>query len=117
MTESKIMAPNNIRFNPIGIAIIVIITLIIIYASGLSSLFQSEESVNLKELLSVGIDVARKGGERVRVIRESQPLDAESKGLTQEGAAELKTNGDLQSHIQMFYGIKNGFQSLDVSLS
>ena len=115
MTETRIMAPSNIKVNPIGIAVIALVTIVVLYAGSSMKMFRSADTVNLKELLSVGIDVARKGGERVRIIRESSNMDEQSKGLTQEGAQELKTNGDVQSHVQMFYGIKNAFPSVDVS--
>lgn len=114
MTEARVMAPSNIKINPIGIAVIAAVTVVILYAGSSMRIFRSEDKVNLKELLSVGIDVARKGGERVRVIRESSNMDEQSKGLTQEGAKELMTNGDIQSHVQMYYGIKNSFPTVEV---
>ena len=42
----------------------------------------------------------------VGIARKSADLHEESKGETLEGANDPKTQGDMQSHIAMFYGIR-----------
>lgn len=52
---------------------------------------------------------------QVKTIREEDDLKEKSKGKTKEGAAELLTMGDLQSHRKMFNLLKNTFPDLTVS--
>ena len=70
--------------------------------------------INLKELLSVAINAAESGGKEVKRIREKADSDQKTKGETKEGAKEFVTDGDIQSHMQMFYGISNTFPGLKV---
>merc|ERR550532_1497432 len=108
------MASSNIKLNPIGVAVIVIGALGILYYAGVPNMFNKEPKINMKELLSVCIEVAQRGGDQVKSIHDSAKLDAEEKGKTKEGKAELKTNGDMQSHRAMFYGILKAFPVLTV---
>lgn len=48
-------------------------------------------------------------------VREEDTLNEKSKGETKEGAKELLTMGDLQSHRKMFNLIKNTFPEITVS--
>jgi len=64
-------------------------------------------------LLGASIDLAERGGdETYRVKQEHQKLNAESKGLTKEGAKEMKTNGDMNSHRAIIAGFAAGFPEL-----
>lgn len=76
--------------------------------------------MSLKELLSVSIDLAATGGSNVRRIQEralrdskndnkENALNAKSKGLTKEGAKEVVTEGDLNSHRAIVYGFNKAF--------
>ncbi|KAI0224193.1 putative inositol monophosphatase 3 [Lamellibrachia satsuma] len=68
----------------------------------------------MKELLSVSIDVAERGGVRVKVVREGSSLDETSKGKTKEGVNDVLTAGDLQSHLTMMNGFQKAFPGLKV---
>ncbi|ELU05302.1 hypothetical protein CAPTEDRAFT_181179 [Capitella teleta] len=110
-----------IKLNPIGLAVGCIFACVGLWALGVPQyFFGSHEEVNydvsLRELLSAGIDVARRGGDVVKKIRlgREEDLNAETKGKTLEGAAELKTEGDMQSHIAMMYALKKGFNGISV---
>lgn len=52
----------------------------------------------------------------MKKIREEDGLKEKSKGKTKEGATELLTMGDLQSHRKMFNLLKNTFPDVTVSL-
>lgn len=52
----------------------------------------------------------------MKTIREEDGLKEKSKGETKEGATELLTMGDLQSHRKMFNLLKNTFPDITVSL-
>lgn len=52
----------------------------------------------------------------MKTIREEDNLKEKSKGKTKEGATELLTMGDLQSHRKMFNLLKNTFPDITVSL-
>ncbi len=105
----------SVRLNPLGIAILVIGALcILLYFVGLPSFFRSEPKINMKELLSVSIDLAKKGGARVRAVRESDEMNEKVKGKTKEGADEMLTSGDLESHRVMVYGFAKAYPELKV---
>lgn len=111
------MGPSNIKFNPIGmVATIFVAVCLFVYWMGMfpGMAPSYSQNVNLRELLSVGIDVARKGGDRVRVIRDQNSMAEESKGDTKEGAKMLVTNGDFESHKLMYYGIRKAFPNIQV---
>ncbi|XP_001376045.3 inositol monophosphatase 3-like [Monodelphis domestica] len=61
-----------------------------------------DQRLDLRELLALSVAAAEAGGRRVRAVHEAGPdLQQRTKGKTQEGAAELLTAGDLQSHRRM----------------
>ena len=68
----------------------------------------------MKELLSVSIDLAQKGGVKVKQVREQHDMHEVQKGKTLEGVNELKTDGDMQSHIEIMYGFTKAFPGLEV---
>lgn len=116
-----------VKLNPIGLAIAAVSGCVILWALGVPQYFYEggrsdlkdtppKGDVNLRELLSAAIDVTRRGGDVVKKIRlgKSEDLNAESKGKTLEGAEELKTEGDMRSHIAMMYALKKGFSGLQV---
>lgn len=43
-------------------------------------------------------------------------MQEQSKGKTLEGANDPVTDGDMQSHLEMFHSIKNAFSGVTVSL-
>ena len=76
---------------------------------------QSDKSkVDLKELLSVAIAVAEAGGREVVAVRNEADIGESSKGKTREGANDPKTDGDMRSHVQMYYGLKKRFPNIEI---
>lgn len=107
----------SVRVNPTGVAIMCgIVILIIFFNSGGGGTPPSKVTgtVNLKQLLSVAIAAAEEGGKEVVAVRAEADLGESSKGKTLEGANDPKTNGDMRSHVQMFYGLKKAFPNLNV---
>lgn len=114
LLEARMNLGGSVRVNPVGVAVITAIVLLLIFFNSGGSTKASVNTVNLKQLLSVAISAAEKGGERVVAIRKSADLQEESKGETLEGANDPKTQGDMQSHIAMYYGIRKAFPDLNV---
>jgi inositol monophosphatase 3 len=110
------MAPVNIKVNPIGGIIFVVIGLCVcVYVFGFpSSWFKAQERVSMKELLAVSIQLAKRGGDRVKQIRENDTLAQKSKGKTKEGKDELLTMGDLESHRAILNGLLKSFPRIKV---
>lgn len=110
------MAPSNIRLNRLGVAVIIclLLFLFLYVLSSRRSVLSINESVSMKELLSASIVLARRGGDRVRVIRRNDALETEKKGETKEGANEYVSKGDIESHDQIFYGLQKIFPGLNI---
>lgn len=105
----------SVRVNPVGVAVVCcVVLLLIFFNSGGSSVAKPVERVSLKQLLSVAISAAERGGQRVVAIRESADLGETSKGKTKEGANDPRTEGDMESHIAMYYGIRKAFPDIEV---
>jgi inositol monophosphatase 3 len=71
----------------------------------------------MRQLLAVSIELAVRGGDRLWSIRKghsSSALDETVKGKTKEGAKELLTKGDLESHRIIRYGFSRAFPQLKV---
>ncbi|XP_038127558.1 inositol monophosphatase 3 [Cyprinodon tularosa] len=114
------MAPMGIRLSPLGVAVFCLLGVGVIYhlyAGVLSnhlSYFRQKKKVDLRDLLAVSVEAAQLGGKEVKRVREEDTLNEKSKGETKEGAKELLTMGDLQSHRKMFNLIKNTFPQITV---
>jgi len=104
----------SVRVNPVGLAVIGFIVLILIFFNSGGSSTSTVKTVNLKQLLSAAIFAAEKGGEEVVAVRKKADLGETSKGKTLEGANDPKTDGDMQSHLAMFYGIRKAFPDVMV---
>jgi len=107
----------SVRVNPTGVAIMCGIVILIIFfnsGGGGSESSKVAQTVNLKQLLSVAIAAAEAGGREVVLVRSEADLGESSKGETLEGANDPKTNGDMRSHVQMFYGIKKAFPNINI---
>lgn len=81
-----------------------------------------ERTVNMQRLLAVSVHLAKKGGDRLWSIRKGHvsgsdlaSLNAVVKGKTKEGADELLTQGDLESHTIIYSGLKASFPGLKVT--
>lgn len=111
------MAAVNVRMNPFGVvgAFFVIICLWW-YLFGLPLSIREEQRVSMKELLTVSIELAKRGGDSVYAIRTGGSLGQKVKGKTAEGAKEMLTQGDLESHRAIMYGMLKAFPGLRVSM-
>ena len=114
--DSKIMnAGGSVRLNPIGVAVLVLLGLLFLYLNmGSSSPDINGDKVSMKRLLSVAIEVAKRGGAEVKTIREQANIGEKSKGKTLEGANNPVTDGDMLSHRAMYYGILKAFPDINV---
>lgn len=110
------MGPANIRVNPVGGAVFIALGLCAaLYMFGLPDWFHREPRVSMKELLSVCIQLAQEGGNKVKDIRlASNKLAENLKGKTDEGVKDVKTEGDTQSHRAIVYGLAKAFPGLKV---
>ncbi|XP_066509003.1 inositol monophosphatase 3-like [Hoplias malabaricus] len=115
------MAPMGIRLSPLGVAVFCLLGLGVIYhlyagvlSSRLAALRQ-KRTVDLRELLALSMEAAVQGGREVKRIRLENTLEERSKGKTKEGANEMLTLGDLNSHRKMYYLIKNTFPYIQVN--
>jgi len=70
--------------------------------------------VSLKQLLAAAIDSAETGGKKVYDIRMSANLNEKSKGETLEGANNPVTDGDMLSHMAMYYSLKKTFPNVEI---
>ncbi|MEE6463924.1 hypothetical protein FKM82_006104 [Ascaphus truei] len=124
------MAPMGIRLSPLGIGVFCLLGLGVLYhvysgfLTGKFVTFLLGEragsvaaggTVDLRELLSVSVLAAQRGGVEVKRVRESNNLNEKAKGKTREGADEKMTSGDVLSNRKMFYLIKNAFPGLQVN--
>jgi len=71
----------------------------------------------MNRLLAVSMELAKRGGDRLWSIRKGHSSNTDSlnsvvKGKTKEGADELLTQGDLQSHHIIHSGIKIEFPDI-----
>ncbi|XP_013859884.1 inositol monophosphatase 3 [Austrofundulus limnaeus] len=114
------MAPMGIRLSPLGVAVFCLLGFGVIYhlyagvLSSRISMFRQKKKVDLRDLLAVSVKAAELGGTEVKKVHEDDTLEKKSKGETKEGAKELLTLGDLQSHRKMFNLIKNTFPEVTV---
>ncbi|XP_017277822.1 inositol monophosphatase 3 [Kryptolebias marmoratus] len=114
------MAPMGIRLSPLGVAVFCLLGLGVIYhlyagvISSRISVLRQKKKVDLRDLLAVSVEAAVLGGKEVKRVREHDTLEEKSKGETKEGAKELLTLGDLQSHRKMFNLIKNTYPEITV---
>ncbi|CAD5111723.1 DgyrCDS1012 [Dimorphilus gyrociliatus] len=99
------MASVNVKLNPFGITLIIgLILLLFVYKFGFFS-FSKPDTVDMRELMSVSIDLAEKGGNRILAVKNNDK-EAVVKGKTKEGAKEYKTKADLSSHEVITGGFK-----------
>ena len=110
------MAPANVKLNPAGVVIFTVgLILSLFYLFGLPDFFRSEKRVSMRELLAVSIQLAERGGERVKSIHDGNDLHESVKGKTLEGKKEMLTSGDLESHKAIYYGFQKMYPSMKVS--
>ena len=113
------MVMRSVHITKTGAAIIGISTLLLFYLCyQYSSGFwpTSDQTVDMHHLLAVSAQVAKLGGDRAWSIRKEYITDVEAtvKGKTKEGANELQTRGDMESHRIMRYGLEKTFPGLKV---
>jgi len=75
-----------------------------------------DQTVDMHHLLAVSAQVAKLGGDRAWSIRKeySAGMETSVKGKTKEGANELLTRGDMESHHIMRTGLEKTFSGLKV---
>lgn len=117
------MAPMGIRLSPLGVAVFALLTVGVLYhfysgfLAGKIAIFRKmpgSDRIDLREMLALSVEAAVRGGEEVKRVMEEGELHGKIKGKTKEGADEILTNGDLQSHQKMYHLIKNTFPSIQV---
>merc|ERR1711892_297505 len=111
----------SVRINPLGLAVICgIVVIIILFSRGGGSSdapvadVPTIDTVSLRTRLSGIISAAKNGGKEVKAVRSEADTGETSRGKTKEGANDPKTNGDMRSHVQMFYGIKKTFPGINI---
>lgn len=115
------MAPMGIRLSPLGVAVFCLLGVGVIYhlyagvISNRLAAFRQRSQVDLRDLLAVSVEAAVLGGIEVKKVRGDNDLKEKSKGKTREGANELLTMGDLQSHRKMFNLLSNTFPDVTVN--
>ncbi|CAH1772689.1 unnamed protein product [Owenia fusiformis] len=109
------MAAVSVKVNPIGIVLILVLFgSVVFYLLGGIDIFKRRETISMRELLSVSIELAKRGGERVREIRNDDNLAEKVKGKTQQGKNEYVTSGDMESHRAIYYGYFKSFPGINV---
>ncbi|XP_068208987.1 Golgi-resident adenosine 3',5'-bisphosphate 3'-phosphatase isoform X2 [Palaemon carinicauda] len=110
----------TVRLNKFGLALIggMIFFIVVLYRNSGSSSQSNYEgrltTVSLKRLLSGAIDAAERGGKIVYNVRVQATLNEQSKGKTKEGANDPVTDGDLKSHLAMFYALSKAFPGVEI---
>ncbi|XP_047445214.1 inositol monophosphatase 3 [Mugil cephalus] len=114
------MAPMGIRLSPLGVAVFCLLGVSVLYhlyagvISNRIASFRLKRKVDLRDLLAVSVEAAVLGGKEVKKVRDENGLKEKTKGKTKEGANELLTMGDLQSHRKMFNLLRNTFPDVTV---
>ncbi|XP_063741180.1 inositol monophosphatase 3 [Eleginops maclovinus] len=115
------MSPMGIRLSPLGLGLFCLLGVGVIYhlyagvISNHIAAFRQRRTVDLRDLLAISVEAAVLGGTEVKKVRDENSLNEKSKGKTKEGANELLTTGDLQSHRKMFNLISNTFPEVTVN--
>lgn len=118
------MFGGTVRLNPLGVFIIVALSILFFvslntnllrpYDSSKKESTVSQNSINLRKLLSDCIVLAEAGGRKVVEIRKDTDIGETSKGKTKEGAKNVVTRADYNSHCIMYYGLKEAYPTIKV---
>jgi len=113
------MVSRSVHITKTGAAFIGIFSLALFYLCYKFSVglwLSNGETVDMHHLLAVSAQLAKLGGDRAWSIRKEYSSDMESsvKGKTKEGAKELLTRGDMESHRIMQFGLEKTFPGLKV---
>jgi len=114
------MVMRSVHITQTGAAVIGISSLMLLYLCyEYSGVFwpSNNDTVDMHRLLAVSAQLAKLGGDRAWSIRKefSADMEASVKGKTKEGANELLTRGDMESHHIMKFGLEKTFPGLKVS--
>jgi len=112
-------AMRNVQITKTGAGFICVSCIIIFYVSYKysSAIWPSnDETVDMHQLLAVSAQLAKLAGDRAWSIHKEQHsnLEAVVKGKTKEGANEMLTRGDMESHRIMRFGLEKTFPGLKV---
>jgi len=120
---TKMNLGGSVRLNPAGIIFVTLIVILLVYfnmgsggstQAAVESYQKMSNTVSLKSLLAVSIEMARRGGAEVKKIREQANIGEKSKGKTKEGANNPVTDGDMLSHRAMYHGLRKAFPNVNV---
>ncbi|KAG0730226.1 Inositol monophosphatase 3 [Chionoecetes opilio] len=105
----------SVRVNKCGLCVLLVLMVVVValYKYGNSTELK-REVVSLRSLLAASIDAAEHGGKVVSAIREAATLHEQSKGKTKEGANDPVTDGDIKSHITMFFSLQKSFPGIKI---
>lgn len=99
------MASMNVRLTPIGVSVLIgILILVGIFKFAPSSL-SAPQLVDIREIMSVSLDLAEKGGQEIVKVKENQ-REIISKGKTLEGVKEYQTEADRNSNSVIVEGFR-----------
>lgn len=121
-TDDKREIPNptmnlgaSVRVNKCGVCVLMtlMVMVVFLYKYGNNTEFK-REVVSLRSLLSAAIDAAERGGRVVYDVREAATLHEQSKGKTKEGANDPVTDGDIKSHLTMFFSLQKSFPAIKI---
>jgi len=125
-TKKMNLGGGSVRINPAGILLVAVVFILFVYfnlggnnggavsSDDLESYQKMSDSVSLKSLLAVSIEMAKRGGAEVKRIREQANIGEKSKGKTKEGANNPVTDGDMLSHRAMYHGLRKAFPHVNV---
>ncbi|XP_049863178.1 putative inositol monophosphatase 3 [Schistocerca gregaria] len=118
------MFGGTVRLNPLGVFIIVALSILFFvslntnllrsYDSSKKEPTVSQNNISLRKLLSDCILLAEGGGSKVAEIRKDTDIGETSKGKTKEGAKNVVTKADYNSHCVMYYGLKEEYPTIKV---
>jgi len=105
------MSVYGVKISPMGIATVVGVICLLVFMTGGSSNSAKIESdtVSMRELLSVAIQAAEAGGDKVNEVRNMDNIGQQSKGETREGVDDPLTLGDQYSHEEIVGTIKKAY--------
>lgn len=103
----------NVRLSPVRVTILLSIILTFLLYIFVDKPISIEQKISLKHLLAASIYAANKGGESIKILRDT--FSKKSKGKTKEGLNDIVTDADYRSHCLMYYSLKFNFPSIKVS--
>ena len=100
----------------LGISSIIIFYVCYKYSGDIWSSYRYDDTVDMQQLLAVSAQLAKLAGDRAWSIHKEHHTNLETvvKGKTKEGADEMLTRGDMESHRILRFGLEKTFPGLKV---